>query len=402
MDSRMQRTIAALAVVASMALPGVAMAQNVKTGGGETLTIKGFIIASLYAQDQSFTFGNGQSAEFPSSDYSTDKWLLSGDVRNTRMTFVFNGPEVSDMKLGAVLEADFFGGFNGTGAFSDEQPNPRLRLAYVDVNRGNTTFRVGQAWSPLFGNVPASPTHVAFPLGYGSAGFVGWRFPGLFIYHTFNKGVKLSLAAMRGSWSGPGDNLNSLSAGETGTPQFEARLDFKGGPASFYVVGHYDQKDCNGIGTSTGNTACAGTTKKTLDGTAAEIGAKFGSGPFSLQGNLYTGSAIGQQFGHITQFGDISGWGGWVQASMKFNPNWSGHLFYGMDDPKDKDVLDSGNNRIKNEQVAVSTMYSNGPYVFGVEWLYDTVTHGAYNEGGGIDQSKVSGNQLSFSVWYKF
>lgn len=399
MDSRMQRTVAALAVVASMALPGVAMAQNVKTGGSETLTIKGFIIASLYANDQNFVFGNGQNSEFAAADYGTDKWTLGGDVRNTRMTFVFNGPEVSDMKVGAVLEADFFGG-TFSGGFQDEQPIPRLRLAYVDVIRGNTTFRVGQAWTPLFGNVPASPTHVAFPLGYGSAGMIGWRQPGLFVYHTFSKQAKLTLAAFRGSWS-EASGPYGVNAGTSGTPQFEARLDFSSGPASFYVVGHYDQKDCNGPGSTTGSALCAGTTKKTLDGTALEVGGKVSSGPFALQGNLYTGKAIGQQFGEITQFGDISGWGGWLQASLKFNPNWSGHLFYGMDDPKNWDVLNSGGNRIKNEQLAVSTMYSNGPYVFGVEYLHNKLTKGLDNEGT-ITQSTVSGNQLSFSVWYKF
>jgi hypothetical protein len=403
----MQRTIAALAVVASMALPGVVMAQNVKTGGSETLTIKGFIIATLYAQDQSFTYTNGTGAEFPSSDYKTDKWLLSGDVRNTRITMAFNGPEVADMKLGAVLEMDFYGGFNGSGAFSDEQPMPRMRLAYVDMTRGNTVFRIGQAFAPSFGYVPASPTHVAFPLGFGSAGLAGWRFPGLFVYHTFNKGVKLSLAAMRGSWNEPaGGLLNSLSAGETGTPQFEGRLDFNTGAASFYVVGHYAQLDCNGIGTSTGGGCDPNGTKKTVDNTLAEFGFKFGKGAFSLAGNVYTGNATGNLFGTTAQFGDISDWGGWIQANVKFNPNWSGHLFYGMDDPNDKDVLNSGaGNRIKNEQVAASAMYSNGPYVFGVEWMHDTITRGTLvspDAGGGIDQSKVSGNQLSFSVWYKF
>jgi hypothetical protein len=449
MDSRIKRTATAIAVATALAMPGVALAQTdaekalearvaeleklvqqlsadqtktatevattakaaeeakklpeptVKTGGGEMLTIKGFVIGSLYAQDANFTFGNGQNAEFPSSEFARDSWILSGDVRNTRITLDFKGPDVAGMKVGGTLEADFFGGFNGAGAFSDEQAIPRMRLAYVDVTKGDTTFRVGQAWSPLFGNVPVSPTHVAFPLGYGSAGDIGWRFPGLFVYHNLSKNTKLTFAAMRGSWSGPGSTLESQSAGEAGTPQFEARIDYSGNGWSTYLVGHYDQKDCRGTGTTP--TACAGNgAKDKMDGTAVEVGAKFGVGMFSFQGNVYQGTAIGQQFGNITQFGDISGWGGWGQASVKFNPKWSAHLFYGMEDPKDEDVVSSGNKRVKNEQLAVSTMYSTGPYVFGLEWMNTKLTNGTRAFDGSIDTSSIKGNQISASVWYKF
>jgi hypothetical protein len=123
---------------------------------------------------------------------------------------------------------------------------------------------------------------------------------------------------------------------------------------------------------------------------------------FSFQGNVYQGTAIGQQFGAITQFGDISSVGGWAQASVKFNPKWSAHLFYGMEDPKDEDVVSSGNKRVKNEQLAVSTMYSTGPYVFGLEWMNTKLTNGTRAFDGSIDTSSIKGNQISASVWYKF
>ena len=380
--------------------PAAGWAQNVETGGGEKLTIKGFIIASFFAQNQDFAFGNGQNAEFPAGpEFTTDKWFVDGDVRNTRLTLVFSGPEVEDrFKLGAVLEMDFFGGFNGAGAFSDEQLTPRLRLAYVDVIKGKTTYRIGQAWSPLFGNVPASPTHVAFPLGYGSAGMIGWRFPGLYIYRSMSDkddkvAKKLTVGLFRGSWSGPGNNLNSGSAGPaSATPQVEVRGDFSGRTANggswgVYVVGHYDQKDLSG--------ANATAPDDDLDGTAIAFGAKYAKGPFSLHGNLYQGTAIGQQFGQLTQFGDISSWGGWIQGNYKFNDRWSGHLFYGVDDPDDAEVLAAGASRVENEQIAVSAQYKAGPYVFGWQWLHDTLTSGAAN-------TETEGDQLSVSVWYKF
>ena len=463
MDFRIKRTATAIAVATALAMPGVALAQTdaekalearvaeleklvqqlsadqtktatevattakaveeaktppapppaptVSTANKGSLTVKGFVIASLYAQDANFAFGNGQSAEFPTGEYSTDKWTYGGDVRNTRLTLDWKGPEVANgAKFGGLVEMDFFGGF-AAGGFTDEQPVPRLRLAYVDVTKGDTTIRIGQAWSPFFGNVPASPTHVAFPLGFGSAGMVGWRFPGLFVYHNFSKNTKLTLAAMRGSWNDASPAFGN-GAGESGTPQFEARLDFSAGPWSLYVVGHYDQKDCNLVGDTATNVCGNGYTKKNLDGTAVELGAKASFGKVTLAGNVYQGTAIGNQFGQITQFGDISGWGGWLQGSVKFTPQWSANLFYGMEKPDDGDVFDyiatptgTAVNRARgeNEMIAASVMYSSGPYVFGIEWLNDKVTMAGKNSSG-LPVSDISyrGNQLSFSAWYKF
>lgn len=449
MDSRIRRTAIALAVATALALPGVALAQTekekalesrvseleklvqellatkpaptpapaaepapaaapapaptVSTANKGSLTVKGFIATTLYAQDANFAFGNGQNAQFATSEFDTDKWTIGGDVRNTRLTLDWKGPASDGVNYGGLLELDFFGGF-GAGAFTDEQPVPRLRLAYVDVIKGNTTFRIGQFWSPMFGNVPVSPTHVAFPLGYGSAGTVGWRYPGLFVYHNISKTTKLTLAAMRGSWNDSSVPFGQ-GAGESGTPQIEARLDFSAGPWSMYVVGHYDQKDCD-LANNTGviTSVCgAGQTSDSLDGTAVTFGAKAAFGNFSLQGNVYQGTAIGHQFGNITQFGDISGWGGWIQGSYKFTPTWSGNLFVGMDDPDDDDVLDSGNSRIENLQLAASVMYSKGPYVFGVEYMMNGLVTGSRDPiTGAINENDVDANQISFSAWYKF
>ena len=404
MDSTIKRTATALAVASALALPGVASAGEVKTGTAEGLTIKGFVIASLYMQDNDFAFSNGQAAQWPTTDRQTDEWVFGGDVRNTRLTLAFNGPEASGLKFNGTIEAAFFGGFNGSGAFSDEQQTPRLRLAYVDVVRNKTTFRIGQAWSPMFGYVPASPTHVAFPLGYGT-GKIGWRFPGLFVYHDFGGDAlktKLSLAMMRGSWNGP-NNLNDGSGGEAGTPQFEARLDLTGKNWGVFVVGHYDSKDCNGADDSPTVDVCAGTDKDSLDGTAVQVGAKASFGPFSLQGQVYTGTAIGNQFGNLTQFGDISSTGGWIQGSLKFGSGWAAHLFYGMDDVDRQDAIAAGASRQKNEQIAASVMYSTGPYVAGVEWLNASLTPTTCPQVPTLTSCpSTDGNQVSFSVWYKF
>ncbi|MGK2858219.1 MAG: hypothetical protein ACSLFQ_13535 [Thermoanaerobaculia bacterium] len=390
-------TAAVVLAICTFLVPGIALAQNVTVGDGESLTIKGFINVSLFAQDQKFSFGNGTNAAFPAPpEASTDPWMLDGDVRNSRLTLAWGGPKLeNEWKLNGVMEMDFHGGFNGTGAFSDEQPTPRLRLAYLDLVKGKTTFRFGQAWTPLFGNVAQSYSHVAFPLGYGGGGNIGWRFPGVFMYHDMTgEGSavksKLSAAIMSGSWSGPGDNLSSGSAGEASFgPQLELRYDWEAKNWGVYVVGHYDKKDLTGAGASQPDDS--------LDGTALEFGAKWRAGAFSLQGNIYQGTAIGNNFGNITQFGDITGWGGWMQAGYDFNKRWAGYFFYGTDDPDDKDVLAAIGNagRTKNTMYAASIMYNLSRYGFAFEYLHDVLETGPAS-------TETAGNQISTSFIYKF
>src|SRR6266542_3533273 len=321
-------------VLAACAVFWVA-SMRAQTPPPEGLVIRGFISATAFAQDQNFTFGNGQNAEWPAPpEFTRDKWFAGGDVRNTRLTLALNGPKVGKRgwAVGGQLEMDFFGGFNGTGAFSEQQPVPRLRLGFADITNGRTTIRIGQFWSPLFGFssnaatsvLPVSTSHIAFPLGYGS-GLPGWRFPGIFLYQgltpkTAPVNAELQLAVMRGSWdrcfggttnnecsTGVNSNINELSAGNAGFPQVEARLNLSGkiekGSWGVYVVGHWDQKDLSGANASLGNDK--------LDGKIGEFGARLQIGGFLIHGNIYTSKAAGQQFTALTQFGDIKSTGGW-------------------------------------------------------------------------------------------
>lgn len=377
----------------------------VKPAGKEGLTVSGFLSATFFAQDQNFSFGNGQNAEWPvGPQYKTNKWFNGGDVRNTRLTLAFNGPVSAEgWKFGAVLESDFFGGFNGTGAFSQEQAVPRIRLAFTDLTNGGTTLRIGQFWSPFFGEVPASLSHIAFPLGYGSAGMIGWRFPGIFLYQDLSgKGAtvksKLTVAVFEGSWDAPSPITNQ-SAGNVGfRNQVEGRLDFNGKTGGgnawgLYVAAHWDDKDLTGVN----DVNPAGTHGvKSLTGTGVELGGSYKIGPFLIHGNLYTTKATGQQFSAITQFGDIKDQGGWLQLGYDINKRWTVYGFYGMADPNDADVLKwvGPSGRIKNTQAVFMVQYSLGQYQLGLEWLHDEVTMAT--------NAKVKGNQIALSTRYIF
>jgi hypothetical protein len=414
-----------LVAVCALLVAGALSAQaTVSMGGAGTLTIKGFISATAFAQDQNTTFGNGQNAEWPAgAQCVVDCWFGGGDIRNTRLTLAFDGPKIGgDWKAGGTVEMDFFGGFaNPTNsAFEGEQPVPRLRLGYLQATNGSTTVQLGQQWSPLFGNTAVSLSHIAFPLAYG-AGDIGWRFVGLFVIQKLTDKdssvqADITTAIMSGSWNGPGcanDNLNCenwQTAGNASWPQFEARFNVGGKMGdsstwSTYIVGHYDVKDLSGAGASgcapippaTTSPCGAGAPDDTLIGSAVEIGAKFQIGPVLIQGNGYNGQAIGQQFGAITQFGKIRSSGGWAQLGFDFTKNWSLFAFGAIDDPKNIDVLHwvGAAGRMKNYQFAGMLRWKSGPLAFGLEYIYDKLYVG-------VLESKRHSKQLALSGLYNF
>ncbi len=373
----------------------VAKSSPVKTGGKDTITFKGFINTTFFSQDQNFAFGNGQNAQWPTGPkFETNKWFTGADVRNTRLDMAINGPQLTSWDSGALVEGDFFGGFNGTGAFSHQQPYLRLRLAYIELTKPGTKIRIGQDWSPLFGEVPVSSSHIAFPLGYGSAGFVGWRFPGFYLWHDLSKMTQLQLGIFEGSWSGPGNNVDAGTAGNVSFhPQVEARLNFHEANWKLYIVGHWDQKDLKGANDIVPNPPI----DDSITGTAAEIGGSIAPGNWLFHANAYWGKGIGQQFSAITQFGDIESYGAWAQVGYNFTKTWSLFGFIGFENPNDKDVMTwvGANGRTKNEMYNLHLRYAVGPYSFGLEWLHDKVDIGT----GG---NSLSGNQFAASWLYKF
>jgi len=352
-----------------------------------------------------FVLWNGQNAEWAAlAQPATDKNYSAADVRNTRINFTFAGsPVLGKWSPRGVIEADFFGAYafspplaTATAPpFADEQPQLRIRLAFADLTNGRTTVRIGQYWSPLFAEVPVSITHVAFPLGYGAAGMIGWRYPGIYLYHDLNPGkptaMQLVLAAFEGS--GPEVGAGSgIGQGEASAkPQLEARLNVTHRTSNFswsaYVVGHVDWKDTTAVGVQTPD----------VTGSAVEVGANVTSGKFTIHGNAYTGKNIGQQFGHITQqissAGTIQGWGGWVQGGYEFTPHWGAWLFYGMDDPNDaKSPGLTGNFRSKNTDVAGMLRFRAGRYQLGAEYFRANTTWAT--------SGKQHAGQVALSVMY--
>ena len=391
--------VARLAVTAMLfvvAIPVSASAQNVTTSQNISITVRGILSGTLFAQDADFGLGNGQKAEFVTAERT--KWVHGGDVRNARLTLGLTGPEIKTGWRGnATVELDFFGTFAGGGSFGDEQPQPRLRLAYAELTNGRTTLRIGQDWSLTLGNIPQSTSHIGFPLGWGPGGFIGWRFMQIKLIKTLSKPNasatnRVQVAVLNGSWSDePAGTDNQFNAGERGLPQFEARFDHSTAKWSAYIVGHIDQKDVVG---------------PDLTSRLVEVGASTTRGDLSLQANAHYGKAMGHHFAQIVQFGDIKGWGAWGQLGYNLNPRWSLWGFYGTERPDSTNLANNPVTDANGTAIAVPARrfsswlfvpmlrYKPGPYSLGLEWLHNETKLGSGNI--------LSGNQVLFSVRFDF
>src|SRR2546427_3307687 len=130
-----------LAVALVLILAGASPAgaqQVVKFGEGQTLTISGFVSATMFSDRGLFGgFGQGQNAEWaasPANQPASDKTFTDGDVRNTRINFTFSStPVLGKWAPKATLEADFFGAFNGNPPFGDRK-STRLNSSHSQIS----------------------------------------------------------------------------------------------------------------------------------------------------------------------------------------------------------------------------------------------------------------------------
>lgn len=388
------------------AAPAVPMKPFFTSGKGLSVSFNGFIDATAFSQTKSYTYGNGQNAEYPIPGSSGS---LSGvDIRNTRFWFDITGAKIAgDWTGGAHLEMDFFGGNNGTSAYAQQQPIPRLRQAYMVLENPVTgsTIKIGQMWDLMFplDDLPDSLSHIAFPLGYGT-GIIGWRFPGIIWTQDLNHGStgpawQFDLGAFEGNWNGPGSNINYLTAGNAGfRPQIEAKIrvaEEKDWMA--FIAAHYSQINEAGVGGTEPTPV-----KRQFSSEAVEVGGQWTPGPWEFKSVLYTGKAIGEIFGDLSQFGDIQDTGGYVSGGYKFTENWSANLFYAISKPNANDVIrwmgNGSTGELKDHQYAANLQYEVGDYAFALEWIHAMLL----TTTNGDNRINTSGNQVNLSAMYKF
>jgi len=362
----------------------------------------GFVVGSLYYQDQVFANQQGQGLllaapspanKAPSSapavpNATKSGSLLGGDVRQSRLAFSLTGPK--EAFLGgtprAYFEFDLFG-LIGAGGFGTEQNIPRIRAAIAEVRWGATTFQAGQQNQLLVAQTPPTIAHVPQAITFG-AGTIGWRTPGVRVMHTIPMdGFKLELGGeiVENNWNNTVQAVNatqstpaSVSLGNASTlPQVQgrAKLDGKAGDVAWmvYLVGAYHQVNLEGFGASAAPTTINGVVKKSIDGYAIEGGGKLTFAPVTLALNAYMGQATGNLLGDIAQYGDISSFAGWASLSVDATKELSIHAIFGTDRPEAKDVRAWGGTRLENTAYGGMIRYMEGGYAVGVEgYQFDT------------------------------
>lgn len=435
-----------LKVLSSLLALGIATAAVAQDKPAFTFTLKGFVGASVFAQDANmgitYVGAANQTGQIPvfaaNAVWPTDKVIFGGDVRQTRLNFAVKGPTIGgDWTPNGVVELDWSGGAGGA-PFGDENLLPRIRLAYVELASGSHNIKVGQWHNLIVGFIPASAAHIAFPYAY-AAGLIGWRSPGItYTYKTATaSGLNLEIGAQinRNSWN---DITAPISLGEaSGLPQIEARVMVSSGKNASawplypvndwlaFLAFHYDTKDLTGPGAVNG----PGQEDK-LTTFAIQGGFKSNHVPnLTLAVNGWYGQNAGNLLGHNVQIGpvaqsgvgqplaSVSGYGLWGQVGYAFGGGpFSLWGFMGVDNPDWEDAawaFGAGPGgtpaRVRNVNTAAMLAWRDGPVVLGLEWLHSFTTYGSYTAlgPGGTAPARVNtfarnSNQYMLTADYFF
>jgi hypothetical protein len=322
-----------------------------------------------------------------------NKSLTTGfDVKQTRLSFIVTGPQLTGLgnaATKAVIETDFQGLFSA-GSAGQSSLLPRLRLAYGELNWGDTFIRMGQDWTLGFVVAPVSLAHIANPATF-YAGLNAWREPGVTIAHKTAIGdssIESALQLSRSDWIGtnywtPTDNRNQLNidSGElSGLPAVEARLKWVQDQNIVYIMGHWSQVDGSRInnvpypGTSASPIlpAAAGDGSRNWSVVEGKIGAKYVMAGLTAQGELYIGKNLaplaGAEVGSFYTAADVHEAGGWLQLGYNFTPEWSIWGVYGTSHCNTNDVAaNSASGRYQDTVEGGMIQYRTGPFGVGPE-----------------------------------
>lgn len=364
MKARHFASIAPLAVL--VLATGRTQAAEPDREAAPALEFHGFVVGSIYTQDQAFLAGQGSgiliaaptpaaSLPLPGSSSSKSDTFLGGDVRQTRFILAYAGGEAWGAKPKAHLEFDLFGNPN-SGVLGYESANVRLRQAYGELRWGNTTFDVGQHSAQiLLAQIPASVAHITNPVPYG-AGLLGWRTIGFRAFHTlplYGANIELAAEVSHGKWADasgatvfPGNTPNTISlAWAAKTPEVVARVkaDGKAGDLAwmYWVAGSYEAVNLKGFGNTiapNGVTLQDGSVKKGLASWAATAGGNVTFAPVTFMFQAYTGRGTGPLAGTMLQFGDIGDVGYWAQLGVFATKQISIWGIYGAGSADRKDL----------------------------------------------------------------
>ncbi|MGH7163130.1 MAG: hypothetical protein ACREID_06580, partial [Planctomycetota bacterium] len=305
--------------------------------------------------------------------------------------------EIGSAVLTAKLETDFA---NFPSGVAESRETPRIRLAYVNVERGNTTWRFGQDWDVVAPLLPAANNETLM----WNNGNLGDRRPmAQVIWQRKNAGgSEVTLRAALGLTGAVNNQDLDPAAGgvvsslerdgfDSGLPHLQVR---GGMSAASWVAekrweagiwGYVAQleTDSQFAGEDTFTPWCIG-----ADWTVP-LHARL-----TLRGELWTGAALGDVRGTIgqtvnTTLGEeIGGWGGWMELVIQVEPAFRVHVGGTLDDPEAEDL--SAGSRELNTSGYVGGVYDWGK---GFRAGLDAIYWETQTQGQGV------GNMVRFNAW---
>jgi len=368
----------------------------------------GFAGVSFYVQDTPSFVLNGTGPLLPLIAPTTG--ITTGaDIRQSRFNFSVTGPKVMGATPKAVLEIDLFG-LNSPGGYGEVSAYSRVRLAYAEMNWGNDVLRLGQDHELILGGiVPDSLAHIAFLSTYFN-GQLGWREPGLGIFHTIpmdKDKLELALQIIKSDWQNPTDFGNStvddlnVDYGQlSGYPGFEARVKYSSDLITAFIAGHF-----NHVAGSNANTlvvAPATTPTRDWDVIAGVATVKLTYSGLNVVVSGYTGKNTGPLLGEMLQFfvtNDVHEWGGWAQVGYEITKELSATVVGGLARPNSSDVQAAGGGRAQSSMVGGMIRYKVGGFAFGPEF-YHVITNDI--DAHGNDTGDIDANQFLLTGLYYY
>jgi hypothetical protein len=252
------------------------------------------------------------------------------NVRDTRLGIAIEGPSYNGWSTKGRFETDFY----GNAADSSSNGALRIRLAYLDFAKGDTSIRVGQDWTPI---ASLNPTTLDFAIA-GYNGNLWNRVPQITVQQKFGGGLEGLLSIYRYRWSDDNDTFGSTAiTTQIQMPWVGAKVGYSG------LLLDPERKAWLALGGAVrkGEVKDNDVTPYLL---ALELQIPFNM--FELKGEAYMGQGLGGEYFHKggsfnTEGHAIMTSGGWAQLNVRPMKDLDLNVGYGIDDPKDSDVAGS-------------------------------------------------------------
>jgi hypothetical protein len=290
---------------------------------------------------------------------------VGATIRQSRLGLQVSAVRALGAQVIGHFQFDFVGGQQPSAA-GRTSPLMRIRIASIRMDWAHVGLLIGQDWTLLAPQTPISYAGMGVPL-FGYSGNLWFRSPQVrFTAETSWKthlGIQVAVLAPMQPLAQGVVSTQPDSAERSGRPTMEGR--------AYLAWGTGDLASEIGVAGHAGWLATGG--DSLLQSKVVALDGRIALGPrLVVSGEAFSGQALGAFAGGVAQNLGLGGvpvraQGGWVQVDIRPRAGWQVGGGYGIDDPNNEDLLDSGRGR--NVTYAAHLMWRpGGGLVFGTEY----------------------------------